>query len=182
MPGDFKPGATRKRIIAYLSAILLASWIGLFSLSLFGFGVDARGGILSFTIRHGAFWGGIHDRSWPSIAPSCIAHWSYGPIWEAHKEFLNPVRNCILPTFEKEEWPIFTSDGPYVNYFASLPLWIVILANGLTTWVLIKRRRGQPSHARCKCGYDLTGNLSGVCPECGAMVRLDLAESYWKSA
>lgn len=23
----------------------------------------------------------------------------------------------------------------------------------------------------CKCGYDLTGNISGVCPECGAPVK-----------
>ena len=25
-----------------------------------------------------------------------------------------------------------------------------------------------PSH--CRCGYDLTGNVSGVCPECGERI------------
>ncbi len=34
-------------------------------------------------------------------------------------------------------------------------------------WRTARHRRG-----RCrKCGYDLTGNVSGVCPECGAAVR-----------
>ncbi len=27
----------------------------------------------------------------------------------------------------------------------------------------------KPGH--CRCGYDLTGNTSGVCPECGVEVR-----------
>jgi hypothetical protein len=29
------------------------------------------------------------------------------------------------------------------------------------------RRRRRPGHCR-RCGYDLTGNVSGVCPECGS--------------
>jgi hypothetical protein len=31
----------------------------------------------------------------------------------------------------------------------------------------IRRRRLRPGHCPA-CGYDLTGNVSGVCPECGA--------------
>jgi predicted Zn-ribbon and HTH transcriptional regulator len=31
------------------------------------------------------------------------------------------------------------------------------------------RRRFPPSHCQ-RCGYDLTGNMSGVCPECGLAV------------
>jgi hypothetical protein len=32
------------------------------------------------------------------------------------------------------------------------------------------RRRPPPGHCRA-CGYNLKGNISGVCPECGEAVR-----------
>ncbi len=42
---------------------------------------------------------------------------------------------------------------------------------GLLTW-WCERRRIPPGHCR-KCGYDLTGNVSGVCPECGERIPAD---------
>ena len=34
---------------------------------------------------------------------------------------------------------------------------------------LIRKARGLPQPGDCpSCGYDLTGNVSGTCPECGA--------------
>ena len=36
-------------------------------------------------------------------------------------------------------------------------------------WLVRHDPRFKPGHCR-SCGYDLTGNLSGVCPECGAAV------------
>ena len=38
------------------------------------------------------------------------------------------------------------------------------------------RRRRKPGRCR-SCGYDLTGNVSGVCPECGATAATAQAES-----
>ena len=38
------------------------------------------------------------------------------------------------------------------------------------TWVARRRRPPPPGHCR-KCRYDLTGNTSGVCPECGTAVE-----------
>jgi hypothetical protein len=55
-------------------------------------------------------------------------------------------------------------------YFADMPLWIpfalcVILA------ALAHRRARKPRPEICgKCGYDLTGNASKVCPECGTHI------------
>jgi hypothetical protein len=51
-----------------------------------------------------------------------------------------------------------------------VPLWAIGLAAaffGLAS--LVPRRR--PESCQCPtCGYDLTGNVSGVCPECGRVV------------
>lgn len=57
------------------------------------------------------------------------------------------------------------------EYSFLLPLWIPLLLLAIPTvywW-----RRGSlmpPGHCR-KCGYNLSGNVSGRCPECGAVVE-----------
>ena len=42
------------------------------------------------------------------------------------------------------------------------------------TWVFLRRRlrRCRRLHSGCcsRCGYNLTGNTSGVCPECGTAI------------
>ena len=55
--------------------------------------------------------------------------------------------------------------------FAMIPLWWLLLAAALPTIVLWRRGRGFPPGHCEKCGYDLTGNVSGVCPECGVEVK-----------
>ena len=53
-----------------------------------------------------------------------------------------------------------------------LPLWIPLLVIGSATILLWRRdRRFPPGHCR-ECGYDLTGNTSGVCSECGVAVAV----------
>jgi hypothetical protein len=48
---------------------------------------------------------------------------------------------------------------------ACIPLWIPLVFTAAT--VLYARPRGNPpGHCR-GCGYNLTGNVSGRCPECG---------------
>lgn len=38
--------------------------------------------------------------------------------------------------------------------------------------VVLDRRKGrQIDFPGCECGYNLTGNTSGVCPECGRPLR-----------
>jgi hypothetical protein len=46
-----------------------------------------------------------------------------------------------------------------------LPLWIPLLIVAIPTALVFRRDRRRIRH--CPCGYDLTGNTSGVCPECG---------------
>jgi hypothetical protein len=51
------------------------------------------------------------------------------------------------------------------------PLWVPFVLGAATTAVLWWRDRRRIPQGHCrKCGYDLTGNVSGRCPECGTII------------
>ncbi len=59
--------------------------------------------------------------------------------------------------------------GSYIERWI-IPAWMIFVAIGLPTvflWWL--DRRSPPGHCP-RCGYNLTGNVSGRCPECGVVV------------
>lgn len=71
-------------------------------------------------------------------------------------------------------WPNYFLRIGYVpaeRWAIVLPLWIPFLLLAIpTAWLWrLDRRRPLPGHCG-SCNYDLTGNTSGVCPECGAAV------------
>jgi len=48
-----------------------------------------------------------------------------------------------------------------------VPIWAMLVpVAALTAW-LWRRERPRPNHC-CLCGYNLTGNTTGRCPECGS--------------
>jgi hypothetical protein len=52
-----------------------------------------------------------------------------------------------------------------------VPLWTPLLCFIVPTlWLWHRDRYNKPGHCQ-RCRYDLTGNTSGVCPECGARAR-----------
>src|SRR4051812_20140315 len=57
--------------------------------------------------------------------------------------------------------------GDYGADLPSMPLWALLFVSVLVTAWLFRHDRPaiQPGH--CSCGYDLTGNVTGVYPECG---------------
>jgi len=56
----------------------------------------------------------------------------------------------------------------------TFPHWILLLLLSVSPGVRIaigyRRYHRQQTNRCAKCGYDLTGNVSGVCPECGTAV------------
>lgn len=77
--------------------------------------------------------------------------------------------------------------GPFFPWFDSyvtldawnmivIPLWVPLGCMTLLTVVLFIRNRVRRLAHHCrKCDYDLTGNESGVCPECGTRVKQGLS-------
>lgn len=67
--------------------------------------------------------------------------------------------------------PRVRTDGPVVG--VTIPLWIpfvIVLVASLIAWRVGWTR----STGHClQCAYDLTGNRSGVCPECGEALSDD---------
>ena len=57
---------------------------------------------------------------------------------------------------------------------AVVPMWAIVLLSGttcgLSTWRRMRDRLPNTSSRCTTCGYCLTGNTSGVCPECGMPV------------
>ena len=54
----------------------------------------------------------------------------------------------------------------------TVPHWLLLVFAGVPTVWLFWRDRPSPVRGHCqRCGYDLTGNVSGVCPECGMPIR-----------
>ena len=69
-------------------------------------------------------------------------------------------------------WPSHRVDmGRLARWW--IPLWMPLLVIALpTAWFWKRDRRPPPGHCT-GCSYDLTGNESGVCPECGAPIEKD---------
>jgi hypothetical protein len=67
-------------------------------------------------------------------------------------------------------WSNVAAIPPVISHrYASVPHWVpALLFASLPAYQLRRRGRKRRHAGHCPgCGYDLTGNVSGVCPECG---------------
>jgi hypothetical protein len=69
---------------------------------------------------------------------------------------------ATLPRCYGAAWPM---------RYVTLPLWIVLLLAGVPAALLWWQDPRRIPLGHCRCGYDLTGNVSGHCPECGTAVE-----------
>jgi predicted RNA-binding Zn-ribbon protein involved in translation (DUF1610 family) len=56
------------------------------------------------------------------------------------------------------------------RFFVDVPLWPAWLLIVPLTVIMFRRDRALPERFCSECGYDLTGNVTGRCPECGEIV------------
>jgi hypothetical protein len=52
-------------------------------------------------------------------------------------------------------------------FVVHFPIWLLVGASVLAGCWLWRRPRSRSAHCCQTCSYDVTGNVSGVCPECG---------------
>jgi hypothetical protein len=70
----------------------------------------------------------------------------------------------VLPTLK-------VNDTIFAKLSIEVPLWIPFVSFAIPTAFLwyLDRRRTQPGNCSI-CNYNLTGNTSGICPECGTPI------------
>lgn len=91
---------------------------------------------------------------------------------------IQTVFDAILATYHANSgfhWPRVTKAGVSHGVpptFLFIPLWLPLVVVAIPTSILFYRdhKRIPPGHCQ-ECGYNLTGNESGICPECGTEIR-----------
>ena len=65
--------------------------------------------------------------------------------------------------------PLNMKSGVVSTSYPLAPIMLLVGVLVVVSWW--RERRNKPRHGHCrKCGYNLTGNVSGVCPECGEKI------------
>jgi len=75
----------------------------------------------------------------------------------------------------RSEIGLWTREGMDVRiaHWAALvgvPLWVPLIAASIAALAFARSRKTDHGCCSC-CGYDLTGNVSGRCPECGTPIE-----------
>ena len=106
------------------------------------------------------FWefGYLGVRTAFTVGPGYFAIHFNGP-FPMQKWFLIPTESTFC------WWPIPHSNGRLLL----IPFSLALLIAAIPTAILRRERAIPPGHCN-QCGYKLTGNVSGVCPECGRAI------------
>ncbi len=132
-----------------LSILLTAAWVG----TAFCYVVHSTTST-TIGIGYGGFgWSRLSQASLPASPP---AGWQFGLV--SPSDWLD---YGLLP-----EWGTMGGRG----FQVIIPLWMPLVVIAAATFIAWRRDRKLPP-GHCRCGYNLTGNVSGRCPECGAEVE-----------
>ncbi len=105
--------------------------------------------------------------------------------WGARNGVIRPVYHGVIEidphdgAFTFAGW--FTSGWNLPARFVTIPGWFALMFVGGVTWRLLRLSRRFPPGRCAECGYDLTGNVSGVCPECGVSLKASEGDEWPRS-
>ena len=80
-----------------------------------------------------------------------------------------PRFRLLLPNVDKIGVSI--SGATHYRWFVLVPFWLLLVVGGISLWLLRHCDRRIPAGHCQYCGYNLTGNVSGRCSECGVEVE-----------
>lgn len=158
--------------------VLNLTCVGLCAYWIAGFWLFARvSDNLNFTLW---FWRGRIEL-WlfdSGTAPSITVHcWAVPEPAELHGLSARLWRRVWLDIAQVPERDVIDTLGGWPQFYrpdneflcVSVPVWLLLAVAtvGLVRTRMLRRK----ANARCVCGYDLTGNVSGRCPECGTLTR-----------
>ena len=127
--------------------------------------VDIGDGVMSVEWQHLAL------PSWPrhAMVVQMTGAWGFVPPSVSRRVECKPF--CDGTTI----WP-----GKPITYTTVIiPLWLPTAFSAMMCWVLWRAWINRPRPGHCvKCRYNLTGNTSGVCPECGDQIPLQPSDSF----
>ena len=169
VPKSVPAGNRSRRILNCASVVALGLWVGSFFFAMdynngSSYSVEFHSGIAS--IQWGPIpqpnpyycllWYDTYTRSPNEIRCRYKGYGSHNYLWR----FPGELKSRLLPSFHSDQ----------TLRFLRLPFWPV--AAPLAAWSIVAwwRKRQPRSIGYCRvCQYNLRGNTSGICSECGAM-------------
>ena len=156
--------ASAVSLLLFLMTVVLwvrSNWVGdlLYWDTLDENGVPAIYGIESASIPIGSRFGYVSIATSPPMNPSFSLDHSI--------HFLIGHSALGKGTLPRYGWQV--GDFPLIPHWSISFIFAVLPAVWLLEWVKARRL---PKPGQCPaCRYDLTGNTSGVCPECGSAIK-----------
>ena len=151
---------------------------------------------IAFTFHQdsfGRFLGVRLERGWGILGTTKVVDTanprSFGPT--EHSFFVFKLQRCAYPrdflirrvTNETgRQFETYQTGGPELSYqgefqgtFLSIHCIVPLMLTTMLIYLLlrgpIQRRRYARNNQCVKCGYSVTGNITGVCPECGRVIQ-----------